>query len=231
MVASPSGSSIRACTSASATLFRQLRISERSGFGYGIEKLPDLNHVFSFFGNYWYYPNADGNFTDPFNNGYTVAYRVSKYQVGVNYVLAGPLFLDLGWIGNSGNNKSGAPISYTRMADTSGSGSSSKGPPPKSGNRRGLGVTAGASFVKWCGTAPRSPPSGPSRQPDPLGAAIPPPDGVADETCLVAAPYALDLDPGSGKIASWRPSLGRRGTSCPPPAFGRGRERNRRALA
>lgn len=84
------------------------------GFGYGIEKLPDLNHTFTYYGSYWYYPNAHGNFTDPFGNGYTVAYRVSKYQIGVNYVIAGPLYLDLGWLGNSGNNKSGAPVSYTQ---------------------------------------------------------------------------------------------------------------------
>ena len=39
------------------------------GFGYGIEKLPDLNHTFTYYGSYWYYPNAHGNFTDPFGNG------------------------------------------------------------------------------------------------------------------------------------------------------------------
>jgi len=84
------------------------------GFGYGIEKLPDLNLPLSVYGSYWYYPNAHGQFTDPFGNGFTLAYRISKYQVGINYVLGkSPLFIDLGFLGNNGANKSNAPVGFT----------------------------------------------------------------------------------------------------------------------
>ncbi|MDQ2873219.1 MAG: copper amine oxidase N-terminal domain-containing protein [Candidatus Eremiobacteraeota bacterium] len=85
------------------------------GFGFGAEKLPDLNHAFSLYGSVWYYPNVKGNFTDPGTGlGYDLAYRVLKYQIGGNLVLGNsPVFLDFGFLGDRGNNKSNAPSDFT----------------------------------------------------------------------------------------------------------------------
>jgi hypothetical protein len=76
-----------------------------ASWGFGGEKLPDLNEPLSFYGSIWYYPNVHGSF-GPFD----LAYNILKYQVGVNYVLFNsPAYLDLGWMGNSWTNKSNAP--------------------------------------------------------------------------------------------------------------------------
>jgi hypothetical protein len=86
-----------------------------TGFGYGAEKLPDLNQSFSLYGSVWYYPNAKGNFTDPGTGiGYTLAYNILKYQIGgtVNFGNS-PVFLDLGWMGDNGKNKTNAPGDFS----------------------------------------------------------------------------------------------------------------------
>ncbi len=85
--------------------------SRQTAFGYGIEKLPDLNHSLSFYGSAYYYPNAKGTFTDPGTGlNYTLAYNILKYQIGAAYVFGnGPVFLALGWIGMNGTNKTNAP--------------------------------------------------------------------------------------------------------------------------
>lgn len=85
-----------------------------NGFGFGIEKLPDLNQALSFYGSAWYYPNLKGNYTAPNGSQYSLAYRLLKYQVGAAYVLGNsPVFLDLGWIGENGMNKQNAPSGFT----------------------------------------------------------------------------------------------------------------------
>lgn len=88
--------------------------SER-GFGYGIEKLPDLNRPFSLYGSAWYYPNAKGTFTDPGTLvSYNLAYNILKYQVGGTVAFGNsPVFLDLGWMGTNGSNKSNAPSGFS----------------------------------------------------------------------------------------------------------------------
>ncbi len=84
---------------------------KENGFGFGAEKLPDLNQPLSVYGSVWYYPNAKGNFTDPGTGiGYTLSYNILKYQLGLNYVFGNsPVFLDLGWQGFDGRNKTNAP--------------------------------------------------------------------------------------------------------------------------
>jgi len=87
----------------------------QTGFGYGAEKLPDLNQPFSLYGSLWYYPNSKGNFTDPGTNvGYELGYRVLKYQIGGTVAFGNsPIFLDLGWTGINGKNKVNAPADYS----------------------------------------------------------------------------------------------------------------------
>ena len=91
---------------------------KQTGVGFGVEKLPDLNHAFSLYGSAYYYPNlkatCDTNVcpTGP----YSLEYRVLKYQVGATVDLGGssvPVFLDLGWLGDTGRNKANAPSDFT----------------------------------------------------------------------------------------------------------------------
>ncbi len=89
-----------------------------TAFGYGVEKLPDLNQPLSFYGSAYYYPNAKGAY-----NGLDLAYNILKYQIGVNYVLGNsPIFLDLGWMGYDGTNKSNAPSNTTANGPYAGIG-------------------------------------------------------------------------------------------------------------
>ncbi len=84
------------------------------GLGYGGEKLPDLDRPISVFGSAWYYPNAKGAYTDPGTGlGYTVAYRILKYQIGGTLLLRpSPIFIDFGYMGISGKNKTNAPSDF-----------------------------------------------------------------------------------------------------------------------
>ncbi len=90
-----------------------------NGFGFGGEKLPDLNQALSFFGSVWYYPNVKGNYPGiaptPGNAGhasrYALAYNILKYQAGLTYVIGNsPVFIEAGWMGDSWTNKLNAPI-------------------------------------------------------------------------------------------------------------------------
>jgi hypothetical protein len=86
------------------------------GFGFGAEKLPDLDHNFSFMGSIWYYPNVHGTYTNPaitppFSTSYGIGYNILKYQAGVNYVFGNsPIFIEGGWMGDSWSVHSGAPV-------------------------------------------------------------------------------------------------------------------------
>ena len=103
---------------------------KQNGIGFGIEKLPDLDQPFSVYGSAWYYPNLSGNFTFP-SDGYTsnpvnnlagtggkLQYRFLKYQIGGTYALAksSGLFLDFGFLGDSGRGKSLSPSDFTHGA-------------------------------------------------------------------------------------------------------------------
>jgi hypothetical protein len=92
-----------------------------SGVGFGGEKLPDLNHVFSFFGSVWYYPSVNGtaqfSIENPYpSNGFTthslpLQYNILKYQAGLTIGVGNtPLFVEAGWMGDSWSNKENAPI-------------------------------------------------------------------------------------------------------------------------
>jgi hypothetical protein len=83
-------------------------------FGFGVEKLPDLNQQLSVYGSAYYYPNAKGTFSDPAGNEFTLAYNILIYNIGVDYVLGkSPVFLEAGWTGTGGTNKTNAPSNYT----------------------------------------------------------------------------------------------------------------------
>ena len=90
-----------------------------SGVGFGLEKLPDLDQTFSLYGSAEYYPSVSGTYTVP-SGGLTgtkfnLSYRVLRYQIGatVGFGKTFPVFLDLGFIGDRGSNKTNAPVDYT----------------------------------------------------------------------------------------------------------------------
>ncbi|MGH7737360.1 MAG: copper amine oxidase N-terminal domain-containing protein [Candidatus Tyrphobacter sp.] len=73
------------------------------GWGFGAEKLPDLDHTFSLYGSAWYYPNVNGTYTATSGLGYPMSYRDLKYQIGATLRIFGHsgIFIDLGWLGES----------------------------------------------------------------------------------------------------------------------------------
>ncbi len=83
----------------------------QNGVGFGIEKLPDLNIALSFFGSFWYYPTVSGTITTGVvPTSYSLSYNLSKYQIGLDYVIANsPVFLDVGWMGDALSSKTNAP--------------------------------------------------------------------------------------------------------------------------
>jgi hypothetical protein len=82
-----------------------------TGFGFGIQKLPDLDQPLSVFGSVYYYPNAKGNLNYP--GALELAYNILNYNIGVNYVLGkSPVFIQAGWAGTSGSVRNNAPSPY-----------------------------------------------------------------------------------------------------------------------
>ncbi len=97
---------------------------KQNGFGFGAEKLPDLNQAFSIYGSAYYYPNVKGDFTDPGTGvGYQLAYNILKYQIGATVAFGkSPVFLDLGWMGDNGKNKTNAPSDFSHNGPYAGIG-------------------------------------------------------------------------------------------------------------
>jgi hypothetical protein len=93
-----------------------------TGFGFGLEKLPDLNLTLSFFGSVWYYPSINGTYT---NGSFSapLGYEFLKYQLGLDYVIAhSPVFLDVGWMGYGASNKESAPAKASAQGPFAGLG-------------------------------------------------------------------------------------------------------------
>jgi hypothetical protein len=95
-----------------------------SGPGFGVEKLPDLDHPVSLFGSYYYYPNVKGQYFTPY--GSTISYRMQKYQVGaafsVNLIRGIGLFLEGGFQGDRGDVKLLAPSAFHHAGGFAGIG-------------------------------------------------------------------------------------------------------------
>jgi Copper amine oxidase N-terminal domain len=103
-----------------------------SNIGVGLEKLPDLDRTFSFYGSAYYFFNVNGNYSstplacgNP-NGGactYKVGYDVLKYDIGVSYTFTGfPLFLEAGFLGDRGYNLNAAPIGFSESGPYAGIG-------------------------------------------------------------------------------------------------------------
>jgi hypothetical protein len=85
----------------------------QNGWGFGIEKLPDVDQTFSVYGSVWYYPNLNANYFDPVIGNGVLSYRDLKYQVGATYTIGNfsgiGVFVDGGYQGVSLRAKSLAP--------------------------------------------------------------------------------------------------------------------------
>jgi hypothetical protein len=90
---------------------------KQNGFGFGAEKLPDLENTLSVYGSVWYYPSISGNFTFPAGAppalvGTTDKFqqRFLKYQIGGTLNLGNSgLFLDAGFLGDTIRGKNLSP--------------------------------------------------------------------------------------------------------------------------
>ncbi|MFN2449494.1 MAG: copper amine oxidase N-terminal domain-containing protein [Candidatus Baltobacteraceae bacterium] len=94
-----------------------------NGLGAGIEKLPDLqNNGFTWYGSAWYYGNVKGTGTGcltlgcvPPGGSYTLAYNILKYDIGGAFTFGAntPIFLEFGYLGDRGYEKTNAPIGFS----------------------------------------------------------------------------------------------------------------------
>ncbi len=96
-----------------------------SGFGFGVEKLPDLDHAFSVYGSAYYYLSVRGalyqNSTTPAFGctpaspcNYNVGYSILRYDFGVLYSFQNtPLFIEGGFLGDRGWNQMTAPAPFS----------------------------------------------------------------------------------------------------------------------
>jgi hypothetical protein len=101
----------------------------QNGFGFGIEKLPDLDQAFSVYGSLYYYPSVVGNVpgsVSPLFAGQQLSYRDLTYQGGITYSLGKfsgfGLFLDANYIGDNLRVKNLAPSNATHGAAAVGIG-------------------------------------------------------------------------------------------------------------
>ncbi|HMD02382.1 MAG TPA: stalk domain-containing protein, partial [Candidatus Baltobacteraceae bacterium] len=99
--------------------FNYLGYPNLSGFGFGIEKLPNFDSAISFWGSAWYYPNPNGTYTYPHSiylgplssTSTVLSYTILKYDTGVdvNFGKKSGLYLQAGFAGEKANAKSNAP--------------------------------------------------------------------------------------------------------------------------
>lgn len=86
-----------------------------SGFGAGLEKLPDVDQTFSLYGSAFYYPRLHGTYTTSFGS-YDLSYHTLRYDIGATIKPStdSPFFLDAAFIGSRDRNAANAPANATR---------------------------------------------------------------------------------------------------------------------
>ena len=105
--------------------YKYLAYPNLSGFGFGLQKLPDLNEPLSLYGSVWYYPSVSGKYTFPTSvllgplsaEQITLSYSWLTYEVGgtFNFGKTGA-FLDAGFLGERARAKENAPTDTTITA-------------------------------------------------------------------------------------------------------------------
>ena len=104
---------------------------KETGPGVGIEKLPDLDRPFSFYGHAMYFFGVNGNYLATPHTcdsatvacTYNVSYNILKYDIGAAYSFQGfPLFIEAGFLGDRGYNLNAAPIGFSESGPYAGIG-------------------------------------------------------------------------------------------------------------
>ena len=87
-----------------------------TGFGFGLEKLPDLDKSLSLFGSFYYFPQIQGGYVDANTGaGFNVQERFMQYQAGLawntpfGFSKQSGVFVEAGFMGNSTINKQFLP--------------------------------------------------------------------------------------------------------------------------
>jgi len=112
----------------------------QQGGGVGLEKLPDLDHPFSFYGSALYFFGVNGNYistsgiiNSQFPGGscsvqapctYNVGYNILKYDIGVSLTFGPtfPLFFEAGFLGDRGWQYNTAPAGFSVFGPYAGLG-------------------------------------------------------------------------------------------------------------
>lgn len=90
------------------------------GYGYGLEKLPDVDQTFSVYGSAYYYPTVSGTYTQPLgpNAGVPLrlAYHRFRYDFGITLKPStnSPLFVDAGYLGDHTRSSENSPANVIR---------------------------------------------------------------------------------------------------------------------
>jgi hypothetical protein len=87
--------------------------TQEHGFGFGVDKLPDLDEPFSLYGSIFYFPIVTTNASQDLGGGSfgEVKYRVIRYAVGATYDFGdSPIYLDLGYLGEHASALENAPV-------------------------------------------------------------------------------------------------------------------------
>jgi len=89
------------------------------GIGAGLEKIPNFNSTWDYYGSVFYYPNANGTLTELVSGSSTaqqfkMEYNIVKYDAGVDVNIGtSPFYLYAGFSGDRYDAKQFAPISQT----------------------------------------------------------------------------------------------------------------------
>jgi hypothetical protein len=102
--------------------FNYLSYPVQSGFGLGLDKLPDVDRALSVYGSFWEYFTVHSLFTGPTAGSlgtlsgatFNVNNRVFTYRLGATFQVPGTsFFVDLSDVGDRGDTVGNAPSSFT----------------------------------------------------------------------------------------------------------------------
>jgi hypothetical protein len=99
--------------------------TQQHGFGFGVEKLPDLDEPFSIYGSIYFYPLVTTNAAQYLGSGVfgSVQYRILRYAIGGTFDFGNsPLYLDVGYAGDRVDVKENAPVDQTHNGPYAGLG-------------------------------------------------------------------------------------------------------------
>lgn len=95
----------------------------QTGFGGGLEVLPNLRNVLSVYGSALYYPTVGGTFVSPGGTSFKLAYRILRYNAGIALSIPStPIFVEGGFLGDSGTNSTNAPGGFSHNSIYAGLG-------------------------------------------------------------------------------------------------------------